>query len=142
MSNDQKTASDRTLLLETLLANFAIAEASWYSSVRPDGRVHSAPIWHVWHEGCAYVCTPDDAVRTRNAAANPSVSLALPDPYNVFIIEGIAELAGEMERALQPLFYEKYDWDIVEDIEYNTILRITPKKIMAWGDHGEGRWHA
>jgi hypothetical protein len=141
MSDENVTPVDSAALLEELLNKFAVAEASWLSSVRPDGRVHAAPIWHVWHEGSAYVCTPDSAVRTRNLATNPSVSLTLPDPYDVFIIEGTAALALEMEETLQPFFYAKYDWDITGDAEYNILLAITPRKIMAWGEHGTGRWH-
>ncbi len=80
-------------------------------------------------------------MRTRNLITNPSVSLTLPDPYDVFIIEGTAALAPEMEETLRPLFYAKYDWDITEDAEYNTLLGIAPRKIMAWGEHGAGRWH-
>jgi hypothetical protein len=128
-------------LLAELLTKFAAADTCWMSSVRPDGRAHLAPIWHVWHEGCAYVCTPAQAVRAVNIAHNASVSLSLPDPYAVLIIEGTAHPAPEMEATLQPHFYTKYDWDISTDPDYDLILRIAPRKIMAWGDHGEGRWH-
>ncbi|MCB9139657.1 MAG: pyridoxamine 5'-phosphate oxidase family protein [Caldilineaceae bacterium] len=128
-------------VLAALLAKFADAPACWMSSVRPDGRVHLAPIWHVWHAGCAYVCTQSGSVRAANIAQNSSVSLALPDPMNVIIIEGEAGPAPEDAAALQPLFQAKFDWNISTDADYTLILRITPRKIMAWGDHGEGRWH-
>ena len=84
---------DPTLVL--LLAKFAAAECCWFGSVRPDGRAHLAPIWHVWHDRRAFVVTRSGAVRTNNVLANPSVSLALPDPMNVLIIEGWARFAPE-----------------------------------------------
>lgn len=127
-------------LLNTLIAKFAAADSCWFSSVRPDGRAHLAPIWHVWHAHKAYVCTPSASVRARNVACQPYVSLALPNPYDVFIIEGNARPAPEFEHALQPLFQHKFDWDISTDAKYDLILEITPMKIMAWGKHGEGRW--
>lgn len=136
----ESTQSPTEPLLATLITKFAAADTCWFSSVRPNGRAHLAPIWHVWHAGKAYVCTPSDSVRAHNVSHQPYVSLALPDPYDVFIIEGIASSAPELESELQPLFRRKYDWDISTDAKYDLILEITPVKIMAWGKHGAGRW--
>ncbi len=127
--------------LDNLLLLFATAPAIWYSSVRPDGRAHLAPIWHVWDGHAAYVVTQATAVRARNLAHNRSVSLALPDAINPFIIEGNAAIAPDAVETIQPLFQSKYDWDIRTDAEYDCIIRVTPTKAMAWGSHGEGRWH-
>ena len=135
---DAPTARDATL--SALLDKFTQADCCWFSSVRPDGRAHLAPIWHVWHEDRVYVVTRDKSVRARNVAHNPHVSVALPDPMNVFIIEGTAAPVADMDAALQPLFQAKYDWDISTDADYDLILAVTPVKLMAWGEHGEGRW--
>lgn len=126
--------------LAGLLEKFAQAPAVWFASTRPGGRAHLAPIWHVWHGGRAYVVTEPGAVRARNIAAHPDVSLALPDPMDALIVEGRARLAPEMVDELQPLFFAKYDWDIRTDADYTAIVEITPAKVMAWGGHGEGRW--
>ncbi len=126
--------------LAALLETFAAAPAIWYASVRPDGRAHLAPIWHVWDGRAAYVVTQANAVRARNLAHNPSVSLSLPDAMNPFIIEGTAAVAPDALDAIAPLFKAKYDWDIATDADYGCIIRITPSKAMAWGSHGEGRW--
>ena len=127
-------------ILESLLAKFSAAPTCWFSSTRPDGRTHLAPIWHMWHQGRAYVVTPAKSVRAANVARNSSVSLALPDPSDVFILEGVATLAPHLAAELQPLFKAKYDWDISTDRAYDLILEIRPVKVMAWGAHGEGRW--
>src|SRR5690606_2047663 len=131
--------SDATL--PRLLAKFAQAEASWFSSTRPDGRAHLAPIWHVWHEGRIYVVTQSSSVRARNIAHQPAVSLSLPDPMNVLIVEGTARTAQEQKEALKPLFQAKYNWDFTTDNPYNLIIEVTPRKVMAWGSDGDGRWH-
>ena len=60
---DAPTAHDATL--SALLEKFAQADCCWFSSVRPDGRAHLAPIWHVWHAGSVYVVTRDQSVRAR-----------------------------------------------------------------------------
>lgn len=127
--------------LARLIQKFTDAEACWFSSTRPDGRAHLAPIWHVWHEGRIYVVTQASAVRARNIAQQPAVSLALPDPMNVMIVEGTARTAPEQVEVLKPLFKAKYNWDYSEDDPYNLIIEVTPRKIMAWGTDGEGRWH-
>ena len=126
--------------LDALLETFAAAPAIWYGSVRPNGRAHLAPIWHVWDGRAAYVVTQANAVRIRNLAHNDSVSLALPDPMNPFILEGRAAEAPEALDAIQPLFQSKYDWNLHTDVEYGCIIRIAPTKAMAGGSHGEGRW--
>ena len=56
------------------------------------------------------------------------------------IIEGWATPAGAMEQQLQPLFKAKYDWDISTDSDYDTIIEVTPTKLIAWGKYGQGRW--
>ncbi len=40
--------------LERLVRRFADSQYSWLSSVRPNHRAHSVPIWHVWHRGRVY----------------------------------------------------------------------------------------
>lgn len=126
--------------LLAIVAHIASAESCWFSSVRPDGRAHLAPIWHVWHEEQVFVVTQSNSVRARNIAHNASVSLALPDPLNAVIVEGEAHLSPGAQAALQPLFLAKYNWDIVTDHEYDAIIAVIPHKIMAWGSHGDQRW--
>jgi len=132
--------SDPTIL-NNLLEKFSQSDCCWVGTVRPDSRVHLAPIWHVWYKNRAYLATPVTSVRARNLEENGSISLSLPDPLNVFIMEGTARSIPEMKTELQPLFQAKYDWNIVTHTPYHCILEIIPIKIMAWGDHGEGRWH-
>jgi general stress protein 26 len=129
-------------VLARLVERFAQASACWFSSTRPDGRAHLAPIWHVWHEGRIYVVTQATSVRAQNVAQQPAVSLALPDPVDVVIVEGTARFATEQAEALQPLFKAKYNWDYNSDTLYRLIIEVTPRKILAW--HGETqthRWH-
>jgi len=126
--------------LRLLVQRFANANCCWLSSVRPDGRAHSTPIWHVWHQGRAYIVTLANAVKTANILQNPSVVVTHPDPVDPVIIEGWATPAPAMQPQLQPLFEAKYNWDISTGSEYDTIIEITPTKLMAWGKHGQGRW--
>jgi len=136
------SAPDATVdpVLRALVKRFAAEPCSWLSTVRPDGRAHSAPIWHVWYQGRAYVVTPAQSVKAVNVAENPSVVLTHPDPANALIIEGWATAANHLRGTLQPQFLAKYNWDIQSDDAYDTIIEITPTKLLAWGQYGEGRW--
>ncbi|MEX1021431.1 MAG: pyridoxamine 5'-phosphate oxidase family protein [Litorilinea sp.] len=132
---------DQDEILARLWQKLEAAPACWLSSVRPDGRAHTAPIWHVWHAHTIYVVTQAQSVRAHNIAHNPAVTVALPDPMNVFIVEGVAHPTPYARDALRPLFQNKYEWDIGSEKAYGLILGIAPRKALAWGDHGEGRWH-
>src|SRR4051812_42376137 len=109
-------------VLARLIEKFTNAEACWFSSTRTDGRAPLAPIWHVWHEGRIYVVTQSSSVRSHNIAHQPAVSLSLPDPMNVLIVEGTARVTPEQRDALLPLFKAKYDWEFTNDNPYNQII--------------------
>ncbi len=129
--------------LQTIIQHFATADCSWLSTVRPDGRPHAAPIWHVWTSARAYIVTKPTAVKVTNIRHNPAVVLTHPDPHSAIIIEGQAKIAYGLENQLRPLFKAKYDWDIVADEDYTTIIEIVPQKLLAWGEEGAGhrqRW--
>ena len=127
--------------LRELVSRFAQAECSWFSTVRPDGRAHTVPVWHVWHRGRAYVVSTSSSVKTTNLKQNPNIVIAHQDPVNPIIIEGWGTIANSRRELLQPLFYGKYKWDLHTDLEYDTVIEITPLKMMAWGRFGEGRWY-
>lgn len=134
------TDSSLSPVLSGLFEKLAEEQTCWYSSVRPDGRAHLAPIWFVWHANAAWMVTQRESVRARNLAHSNSVSLALPDAVNALILEGVAAESPESVELIRPSFQQKYDWDITSEPEYDFIIRVDPVKLMAWGTHGDGRW--
>ena len=126
--------------LRTLVQRLAESDCCWFSSVRPDGRAHSVPIWHVWHQGRVYIITDPKSVKVANIQRHPAVVVTHPDPLNPIIVEGLARLAPDRLSEISPLFQTKYDWDPSQDAQYGAVLEITPSKFMAWGKYGEGRW--
>lgn len=128
--------------LRALVERFAQSDCSWLNTVRPDGRPHSAPIWHVWWQGRIYVASNATAVRVKNIAHNPNVVITHPDPLETIIIEGWATTAEHLRTQLCEPFQRKYAWDITADTEANVILEIMPLKLLSWGKGGTnaGRW--
>ena len=103
----------------------------WLATVRPNGTPHLAPIWFVWVEGKAYVCTAADSVKARNLQANPSVTLALESGNAPIVLEGRACPIESAPPAVIEAFQRKYDWDIRTDSTYNQVIEIEPMKIRS-----------
>jgi hypothetical protein len=122
--------------LASIVRRFAESECSWLSSVRPDGRAHAAPVWHVWHRGRVYVVASATSVKARNIASNPNVVITHPDPLEAIIVEGRARLVKGMTGVLRPHFERKYAWDIATDEQYDAVIEITPTRLLAWGEEG------
>lgn len=129
--------------LATIVKRFGEAECSWLSSVRPKGGAHAVPVWHGWLEGRVYVVAMPTSVKVQNIQRNPRVVITHPDPLDVIIIEGEARLVTGKTEVLRPIFKSKYDWDIVADEDYRSVIEITPTKMLAWGEEGAAyrkRW--
>lgn len=68
------------------------ARSYWICTVRPDGRPHSAPVWGVWVGGRLWFGTSPEAVKARNLAADPRVSVHLESAEDCVILEGTVEV--------------------------------------------------
>jgi general stress protein 26 len=108
----------------------------WLATVRFDGRPHLAPVWFIWLDGKIYFATGSDTQKFTNMYRNQSVSLSLPDPMSVVIIEGEAHVADRSTvDVLADYFYHKYEWDFRYDDSLTwRLIEVTPFKILVWGD--------
>ncbi len=107
----------------------------WIATVRPNGAPHLTPVWFVWDAESLYICISPSSRKARNLAENPQVAVSLEDGRNAVIVEGMATHATPEEREqVAPLFLSKYDWNILTDTTYTLLLKISPRKFLAWGD--------
>ncbi|NOZ29820.1 MAG: pyridoxamine 5'-phosphate oxidase [Chloroflexi bacterium] len=107
----------------------------WVATVRPNGAPHLTPVWFVWDAESLYICISPSSRKARNLAENPQVAVSLEDGRNAVIVEGMATHATPEEREqVAPLFLSKYDWNILTDTTYTLLLKISPRKFLAWGD--------
>ena len=114
--------------------------AAWVTTVRPDGRPSTTPIWFVW-DGQYFYFTSEDAEKgkIRNISHNPNVVVALGDPYHVVSFEGKAEFINAHENAgVIALFGKKYasamsvlKMDPGARIN-SRLVRITPVRWRVW----------
>ena len=116
----------------------------WFTTVRPDGRPHTVPVWFLWDGETFLIFSQPGNLKIRNLQRNSHITLALDGTNqggDVVTVEGEAELLSEPSRnILVPAFGEKYasmiktmgvDTEgLVED--YSQPIRIKPTKFIAW----------
>ena len=65
-------------------------QLSYLSTVRPDGRPHSAGVGAMWYDGDMYIVSGPDTRKSKNLAQNPNCTLAVHLPGLDLILEGTA----------------------------------------------------
>lgn len=116
------TASDRERLKD--------ASNLWLATVRPNLTPHLVPIWFVWFDDKAYICTGRHTVKARNIAANPRVVFALEDGTDPVVVEANAKIIESPPPAVVRQFQAKYEWDITQDSAYDAVIEITPRRVV------------
>lgn len=140
-AEDEETTGDT---LVDLLQHASECYHIWLATVRPDGRPHLTPVWQVWHNGRIYISTRAETVKAANLQTNPHIALATneDDPDDGLLLEGIATFRAELRDEIAPLFARKYEWLLNTRPDHDVLIEITPTKLIAWGQFGEGRWLA
>jgi F420H(2)-dependent biliverdin reductase len=101
----------------------------WLATSRPTGKPHLTPIWFVFVDDAVWICTGESAVKARNMAANPLVSIALEDGNAPVVGEGVAHRVTAVPASVIAEFQRKHNWDITTDDEYQAVFRI---EIAKW----------
>lgn len=102
----------------------------WLATVRPNGKPHLVPIWFVWVDNKAYICTSSRSIKARNIAVNSNVVFALEDGNDPLVVEGEARLVEEIPQAVAAAFLRKYGWAIQGDQVYNALIEINPRRVV------------
>jgi len=117
-------------------------EMVWLTTVRPDGRPHSVPVWFLWDGATVLIFSKPNTQKIRNLRQNHSVTLALDDTKKgVVILEGTAELLGQGDASERLQAYgEKYREGLrrigrtAEEFTrlYSQPTRVTPVRLITW----------
>lgn len=88
---------------------------AWLTTVTPSGQPQSTPIWFLWVGGEILIYSDHRALRNRNIAANPKVSLHLNDDGgggDVVVVQGLARIdPGQPAIPANAPYLAKYgDW--------------------------------
>ncbi len=115
----------------------------WFTTVRADGRPHSAAVWFLWDGEKFLIFSRPHKQKVRNLRQNPHVLLALDNTKkgsDVIQVEGKAELLDNNDEvnATLPAFAEKYG-PLFKQMglspeamaaDYSQAIRITPTKFL------------
>lgn len=107
------------------------AESLWLATVKPNSTAHLVPVWAVLYAGRLYVGTERNSQKVLNVASHGSAVLALPDPYDVLIVEGRAIVAETVEDGVLDAFRTKYGWEFTPG-KQTIVVEVTPTKILSW----------
>ncbi|MFE6409976.1 pyridoxamine 5'-phosphate oxidase family protein [Streptomyces sp. NPDC057837] len=114
---------------------------AWVSTAHPDHGPHLVPLWFLWDGRAVWMCTSAGSVTARNVRAEPRVRLALPDTFDVVLLQGEAEhfpdheVPGDAAEA----FAGKFGWDPRAEEEPFLYLRVVPRTVRAWRGEQELR---
>jgi hypothetical protein len=118
-------------------AQLVAARQYWVATNRPGGCPHVVPVDGLWVDDQLYYGGLPATVHVRTALADPHVTVHLPDPWSVVVVEGIVRLAKPstaLAGRLADLANLKYaDYGITFDASsYIDPFALRPHRVRAW----------
>ncbi|MCL6301289.1 pyridoxamine 5'-phosphate oxidase family protein [Streptomyces kronopolitis] len=113
----------------------------WVSTAHPDHGPHQLPLWFLWDGQAVWMCTGANSATARNVRKEPRVRLALPDTFDVVLLQGEAKCypAREVPKDSADAFADKFGWDPRTEETPFLYLRVAPRTVRAWRGEPELR---
>ena len=113
------------------------AKQYWVATFRAAGSPHLTPVDGLWVDDVLYYGGSPETLHVRTAKANPHVTIHLPDPWNVVVVEGVVEVTRPSEQLrseLADLANVKYAaYGIQFDVNsYSEPFVLHPQRVIAW----------
>jgi hypothetical protein len=126
-----------TLAWPDVRAQLVTAKQYWVAMIRPTGSPHVVPVDGLWVDDVLYYGGSPETLHVRIARAHPRVTIHLPDPWNVVVVEGAVHVvtpALDLAQHLADLANEKYpDYGIHFDASsYREPFAFRPTRALAW----------
>ncbi len=114
-----------------------VAKQYWLATDRRGRSPHLVPVDGLWVDDVLYYGGSPDTLHMRAAKANPNVTVHLPDPWKVVIVEGVAEpeqTSPELAQQLADLANVKYaEYGMTFDASaYREPLALRPRRVLTW----------
>ncbi|MEU6083236.1 pyridoxamine 5'-phosphate oxidase family protein [Streptomyces sp. NPDC047108] len=106
----------------------------WVSTSHPDHGPHQVPLWFVWDGRGIWMCTGGPSATARNVRREPRVRLALPDTFDVVLLQGEAEHFSDRDvpEGGADAFAGKFGWDPRTEDGSFLYLHVVPRTVRAW----------
>ncbi|MFC9930879.1 pyridoxamine 5'-phosphate oxidase family protein [Streptomyces sp. NPDC127190] len=123
------------------LARLASERDIWLATAHPAHGPHQVPLWFLWDGRAVWMCTGAASATARNVRAEPRVRLALPDSFDVVLLEGEAECFPDTEvpEEAADAFTGKFGWDPRTEDSPFLYIRVAPRTVRAWRGERELR---
>lgn len=110
----------------------------------PSGAPHGVPVWYRYDQGKFLVWTDPSRRWVRNLQRNPDVSVVVAEhvaPFAAVVARGTAEIEidgpqlQDQVRQIVRRYLPEHEVEayMTQWLSLRTIVRITPKRINAWG---------
>jgi len=101
------------------------------TTVRPDGRPHTMPVWGVWLDGAWYCSTSSTSRKARNLRANPQCVVCNDNVEEAVILEGVANrlAAAKVPKQAFSDYKAKYGWEL--DPQRGPVFEVRPRVVFA-----------
>ncbi|RSS43167.1 pyridoxamine 5'-phosphate oxidase family protein [Streptomyces sp. WAC08241] len=134
METARRRTSER---VRDTLERLAAERYVWLSTSHPEHGPHQVPLWFLWDGRAVWMCTGAASPTARNVRAEPRVRLALPDAFDVVLLQGEAECFPDQEVPSEAAraFADRFGWDPRRGEDSFLYLRVVPGTVRAW--HGE-----
>jgi general stress protein 26 len=113
----------------------------WVSTAHPDHGPHQVPLWFWWDGQAVWMCTGETSATARNVRQEPRVRLALPNTFDVVLLQGEAECFSDrgVPEDAADAFAEKFGWDPRAEEDPFLYVRVAPRTVLAWRGEPELR---
>ncbi|MEV5599743.1 pyridoxamine 5'-phosphate oxidase family protein [Streptomyces sp. NPDC052496] len=129
------------------------ARDEWVSTAHPEHGPHQVPLRFLWDGQAVWRCAGATSVTARNVRKEPRVRLALPDTFDVVLLQDEAKCfpAREVPGGPAEAFAGKFGWDPRAEEDVFLDVRVIPRTVRAWRGEPElrgrvvmrdGRWRA
>jgi PPOX class probable F420-dependent enzyme len=100
----------------------------WVTSLWPDGRPHSMPVWAAWDGEALWFSSGRRSRKARNLAADPRCVVATENANEPVVIQGTARLEQDRDAIAHAagLLNAKYGGITVEFLLAHATIRVTP----------------
>ncbi|MYV57372.1 pyridoxamine 5'-phosphate oxidase family protein [Streptomyces sp. SID3212] len=124
-----------------VLARLVAERDVWVSTAHPDYGPHQVPLWFFWDGQAVWMCTSATSATARNVREEPRVRLALPDAFDVVLLQGEAECFPDQDVLVSAAeaFAGKFGWDPRAEEGSFLYVRVVPTAVRAWRGTSELR---
>ena len=118
-------------------ARLTAAKQYWVATNRRQGSPHLVPVDGLWVDDVLYYGGSPDTLHVRLARADPHVTVHLPDPWNVVVVEGAVDrpvpepTLGQHLADLANAKYAEYGMEF-DSNSYSDPFALHPRRVLAW----------